>query len=246
MTIRERLCLAALLLLPAAAGATPSGQIWIPSTDVQKYGTVHMNIDNYVPASREPGGAWKAPVFDMGPTAGVLDKGGLLAEAGFDVVRSGAPADSTPLYLNAKLAAPAGACFRGSPAVAAGVYGLGTVGSVTGQDATYAIAAMPLPRLGRVSAGYYVGNAGVLKDGSGRASNSGLLLSLDRAFPVISDKLWAAIDYQGGRSALGALSLGASWAFTGKTSLLLGYNCYNDHGAAGRNTFTVQVDIDLW
>ena len=36
--------------------ATPSTQIWIPSTDIQKYKTLHLNIDSYLSAGKESGG----------------------------------------------------------------------------------------------------------------------------------------------------------------------------------------------
>ncbi|MDA8132887.1 MAG: hypothetical protein M0011_15395 [Elusimicrobia bacterium] len=246
MTFRKCLSLAVLCLLPAAVSATPSTQIWIPSTDVQKYKSVHLNVDNYISSSKESGGAWKAPLFVIGPTMGIYQGRKLSAEAGFDVMRAGAAADSSPLYLHAKVGAPAGAYFANSPAFAAGIYNLGTNQDTTAQDIAYALGAKALPGIGRLSAGYYVGNSKVLVDENGKNANNGVLLSLDRTMTEISDKLWAAIDYQSGQSALGALSLGASWAFTPSTSILFGYDFYNNTKVTGKNTFTVQVDINLW
>ena len=57
-----------LCLAPLAANATPSTEIWIPSTDIQKYKTFHLKVDNYVPVKKEPTGSWKAPVYVIGPT----------------------------------------------------------------------------------------------------------------------------------------------------------------------------------
>lgn len=244
---RTRPLLAAVLcLLPLAAGATPSAQIWIPSTDIQKAGTFHLNVDSYISSGKETSGSWRAPLYVIGPTAGIFDAGKVQAEAGFDLMRSGSAADAAPLYLNAKLGSPEGALFKDAPAFAAGGYNFGTRKDLTDQNILYGLAARTLGKLGRLSAGYYAGNDKVLVDENGRKAAEGVLLSWDRTISEVSDKLWAAVDYQGGRSALGALSFGASWTFSGKTSLLLGYDLYNDQKVAGRNTFTVQVDIDLW
>ena len=63
----------------------------------------------------------------------------------------------------------------------------------------------------------------------------------------ISDKLWASVDYQGGDSAVGALSFGASWAFSKNVSLLVGYVIWNNDKIPGNvgNSFTTQLDINL-
>src|SRR5450759_2668496 len=47
------------------AYATPSTQIWIPSTDIQPYKTVHLNIDSYVrtkPEGSDPNRQTSVPV----------------------------------------------------------------------------------------------------------------------------------------------------------------------------------------
>ncbi|MGD0844308.1 MAG: hypothetical protein ABSA06_08075, partial [Geobacteraceae bacterium] len=64
----------AMLIVVTAAGAalaTPSTQIWIPSTDIQAFKTVHLGIDNYFRASSEPGFR-DANVMDIGPEVGIL------------------------------------------------------------------------------------------------------------------------------------------------------------------------------
>jgi uncharacterized protein with beta-barrel porin domain len=53
------------------------------------------------------------------------------------------------------------------------------------------------------------------------------------------------VDYQGGKNAFGALSFGASWAFAKNTSVIFGYDVYNNKDRAGQNTFTVQLDINF-
>ena len=41
-------------LTATIASATPSTQIWIPSTDIQPYKTVHLNFDTYIRTGKEP------------------------------------------------------------------------------------------------------------------------------------------------------------------------------------------------
>lgn len=242
----KNLITAALCLIPLAAGATPSTQVWIPSTDVQKYKSVHLNVDNYVAAGTEDNGSCKAPVFVIGPTMGVLPYEKIQAEAGFDVIKAGFASDKYPVYLHAKAGTPEGSLFAGSPALALGGYNFGLKNDVTDQDIVYGLAAKNFRKLGRFSAGYYAGNDKVLVNEKGSKENTGLLLSWDRTISEVSDKLWAAVDYQGGESALGALSFGVSWAFAPDTSVLFGYDIYNNRKIAGENTFTVQLDVNLW
>jgi len=64
----------------------------------------------------------------------------------------------------------------------------------------------------------------------------------------ISDKLWLGVDYMSGNNAYGALSAGASWAFTPHISVLVGANVYNpgqDTLYGGKPTFTTQLDINF-
>ncbi|MFA6583040.1 MAG: hypothetical protein WCS77_01980 [Elusimicrobiaceae bacterium] len=238
--------IALIAALGAGAYATPSTQIWIPSTDVQKFKTVHLNIDNYLTSANEPDGHRKPVVSVIGPTVGVLPYEKIQAEVGFDIIQQGNAAyDNAPVYLNGKVATPENSWFDQSPALAAGIYNAGFKTDYTNQNVLYALLAKTLPVAGRVSAGYYTGNKKVLLDENGTAQQNGLLLSWDRTMPEISDNLWLGVDYQGGKSALGALSFGAAWSFTPKASVLFGYDVYNNNDAAGRNTFTVQVDINF-
>ncbi len=241
----KKIIMLALVFSAAAAQATPSTQIWIPSTDVQKYKTWHLNVDNYVPVKKEAGGAWKAPVFVFGPTLGVFAVGKVQAEAGFDLIKAGLASDSNPLYLHAKAATLEGGLFAGSPAFAVGGYNFGFKKDVSDQNIIYGLAAKNFKKLGRLSAGYYTGNDKVLLDEKGKKADSGALLSWDRSMTELSDKLWAAIDYQGGDSALGALSFGASWNFAANTSVIFGYDVYNNDKVAGANTYTVQLDVNF-
>jgi hypothetical protein len=242
----KKIITAVLLSIPACVWATPSTQIWIPSTDVQKFKSVHLNVDNYVSSEKETAGNWKAPLLVIGPTMGVLPYEKVQAEVGFDLMRAGAAADSDPIYLHAKVGTPEGSLFSGSPALALGGYNFGTKKDVTNQNIVYSLVAKNVGKLGRFSAGYFSGNDKLLVDENGDKENTGVLLSWDRTISEVSDKLWAAVDYQGGDSSLGALSFGLAWAFSPNTSVIFGYDVYNNDKIAGSNTYTVQLDINLW
>ncbi|WP_136516149.1 hypothetical protein [Geomonas edaphica] len=222
------------------AMATPSTQIWIPSTDVQAFKSLHLGIDNYTRTS-SGGSDFRPNVYDLGLTAGVLPFEKVQAEVGVDYMTYGINTlDSNPLSFNAKLGTPEDSLFSGSPALAFGGYGFGTKKDLTDSNIVYGLAAKTLPVVGRLSAGYYVGNDKVIGD-----KNDGVLLSWDRTMSEISDKLWVAADYQGGDNTVGAFSFGASWAFTKNVSVIFGYDIYNDQSMAGKNTFTTQLDINF-
>ena len=229
-----------------SAEATPSTQIWIPSTDIQPYKVLHLNIDAYLRTQDEDNGARKGPLSMIGPTIGVLPTKQIQAETGFDLMYQGDKVlDNNPLYFHGKIGTPEKSLAEWSPALAVGGYNIGTKTGYTNQDIVYGLAARTLPKLGRLSAGYYGGNGAVLRDEQGHAANTGVLLSWDRTMKEISDKLWFAVDYQGGQSLVGSTNMGFSWAFSEKTSVLLGYDIYNDRAVAGKDTVTLQVDINL-
>ena len=234
-----------LIALPAGSVlATPSTQIWIPSTDIQAYKSVHLGIDNYLRESADDGGA-RPHVFDIGLTTGVLPYQAIQMEVGFDVITNGTGADSDPLYFNAKLGTPEATLFSGAPALALGGFGFGTKSDATDVNIVYGLAAKTFPMIGRLSAGYYMGNDELLVDANGNKDEDGVLLSWDRPLSEISDKLWAAIDYQGGDNAFGAVSYGFSWAFAENVSVIFGYDDYNEKATGGENTITTQLDINF-
>lgn len=239
-------------LTASIAAATPSTQVWIPSTDVQPYKTVHLNFDTYIRANTNDDGSRTAPVVVIGPTVGILPFEKIQAELGFDVISGGGDADKYPLYFHGKLGTPEDSLFKFSPAIAVGGYNFGTKSGdarngelATNQDLVYGLLAKTFPVVGRLSAGYFVGNKKVLLDENGNSDEKGVLLSWDRTMTEISDKLWVAVDYQGTNSAMGAFSFGASWAFAKNVSLLVGYDIYNKSATGGQDTFTMQVDINF-
>ncbi len=265
---------AVLCMVAGSALATPSTQVWIPSTDIQAFKTVHLNFDSYVRTKKEPAenAGWFGVVeggnipalYMIGPTVGVLPFEKVQMEVGFDLMNGGANTvvglDKSPLYGHAKIGIPEDALFKFSPAIAVGGYNFGTKSgetdggayTKTGTNANivYGLAAKTLPIVGRISAGYYGLNkkasvAGVYDQFGNEGDDSGVMLSWDRTMTEISDKLWLAVDYQGGKNAYGALNFGASWAFAKNVSVIVGYDVYNDKNRAGQNTATVQVDINF-
>jgi len=231
--------------------ATPSTQIWIPSTDFQKWKSMHLGIDNYIRTNKIDG-VRGAGMYDIGLTTGLLPFEKFQGEIGIDYLSMGdSNYDDHPIYFNAKIGFPEGAIFKGSPAIAIGGYNIGLKKNLTDYNILYGLIAKTIPVLGRVSAGYYTGNSKVLVDENLKKSNNGLLLSWDRTMSEISDKLWLAVDYQGGKNYLGALSFGASWSFSKNVSVIFGYDIYNNKKAyyntnnQNANTFTTQLDINF-
>lgn len=234
------------------AFATPSTQIWIPSTDIQAYKTLHLNLDTYIratgtgsvdPTVRDPN------VIMMGPTVGVLPFEKVQAEVGFDFMVNGTDFnDNYPFMGHFKVGTPEDSLFSYSPALAVGMYNIGNTHKATltsGTNIVYGLAAKTLPVVGHISAGGYTGSETSLSSNSNNPQATGVMLSWDRTMTEISDKLWMAVDYMGGNNAMGALSFGASWAFSKNVSVIAGYDVYNQRSLAGANTLTFQVDINF-
>jgi hypothetical protein len=225
---------------------------------VQAFKTVHLNFDTYIRDHSNKDGSRTAPVVVIGPTFGVLPFEKIQAEVGFDVISAGGDVDKYPLYGHFKIGMPEDNTWI--PAVAVGMYNIGTkkgevtngVYTKTGTDANiwYGLVAKTLPVVGRFSVGYYGLNkkssVATVYDSNGvKGDDSGLLASWDRTLSEISDKLWVAVDHQGGKNAFGATSVAFSWAFAKNVSVIFGYDVYNNKARAGQNTATVQLDINF-
>jgi len=258
----------AMMLVATAAGmalATPSTQIWIPSTDIQPFAVGHLNIDSYFRASAK-GKSTGDPavrdtnVWDIGPEVGILPFEKIQAEVGFDyLVNSTNQNDNHPLSGNFKVGIPEDAFFKYMPAFAVGMYNLGpsnydgpSAGAAgraaftsSGQNIVYGLVARTFPYVGRISAGGYHGSQRALVDPSGHSANEGAMVSWDRTITELTDKLWVGADYMSGNNVNGAVSFGASWAFSKNVSVIFGYDIWKEKQLAGNNTFTVQVDINF-
>jgi hypothetical protein len=243
------------LLCSAAAYATPSTQIWIPSTDIQPYKKLHFGFDQYLkargnsPYSASTGGL-EPNVINNGLTIGVLPTEKVQMEVGIDQRAYGIePYDSAPIYWNAKLGTPEGSLFDGSPAIAVGGFDFGTkkytttAGWGTDYNIVYGLIAKTLGKAGRISVGYYSGNDKLLLDKNGKADEADVLASWDRTISELSDKLWIAVDYMGGKNSYGALSYGVAWKFAPNVGVIFGMDDWNNSNY--KPTYTIQVDIDL-
>jgi hypothetical protein len=254
---------AIVVLASSAALATPTAQIWIPSTDAKGFGETTLNVisvQRFSPKS-EAGPS----TYDFGATVGVLPLESLKMEIGIDYLTTNLQNDNAydnhPIYFNAKLATPEDLGVKGMPAFAIGAYNIGTydkpeVGVSTRQNLVYGLVAKTLPVVGRFSAGGYYGAKRALANGTNNKNtnmNSGVMVSWDRSITEISDKLWLGVDYMSGNNLNGQLGLGGSWAFTKNVTFLAGLQffnpCYNPSGGetipGGKPAFTTQLFINF-
>jgi hypothetical protein len=223
--------------------ATPSTQIWIPSTDIQPFGVVHLGWDAYI-KSESITGLYEATVANGGITVGVLPFKKLGLEIGIDY-RDLSSNHQYPMYFNAKLGTPEDAFFKYMPALAVGIFDVGFKKDLTDYNVAYGLLAKTIWKLGRFSAGGYTGNDKLLLSMADlKKDNSGFLLSWDRTMPEITDKLWLAVDYMSAKNSYGALSFGASYAVSPDASFIIGYDIYNDDKVF-KPTVTVQIDMNI-
>lgn len=252
--------------------ATPTTLIWAPSTDIQPYGKIHLNMDNYTPVKSRDHNDNKlfvqqiyGPTFSLlsdRPENNLLEKfwsplGKVMAETGFDYKKGfGHTLDQWPVYFHFKFGIPEGALSRftcpigrlkSMPAFAVGAYDMGYKRNFTNYNVWYVRASKTLDigkfNLGRFSAGYFNGNARLLRDKNGERDNAGAMLAWERVMCEISDRLWLCVDYQGTQSSYGALNYGFAWKFNNNVSAILAYDVYNNPNS--KNTVTFQLDVDF-
>jgi hypothetical protein len=214
------------------AFATASTQIWNPSADIQKQGTIHFGIDNYFsiiqndskPSQIDP---------DLGATVGVYKP----LEVGIDMVQP----STDPFFFNFKFGLPESDLI---PALAVGGFNFGTKAGVTDYNILYGIMDKTIPQVGRLSLGYYRGmNADLFPDGSGKESKDGVIATWDK---TLTNKIWTCVDYASGKSWYGSISFGVSYAFSSSASVIFGYVIFNDHDVVPNDLFTTQLDINLF
>jgi hypothetical protein len=155
------------------------------------------------------------------------------------------------LMFNAKLGVTEGAIFKGSPTLQAGICNVGTKKGVTDQNIVYGVVGKTIPSVGRLSAGPYIGNATVLRDGNGNKANSGVMVAFDHAFATTKDKegtefsrVVFAADWASGKNAFGAGGFGLYYYFRSNISLLAGPVFFNDSVVNGKYKWTIQLDIN--
>ncbi|HWR42447.1 hypothetical protein [Sporomusa sp.] len=225
----KKVLLIALVLsfaLVVPVSATPSTIIWIPSTDIQPANKTHLGIDNYFTAkplaSGQSTGAFTSP--DYG-----LTWGGTNFEYGIDYIAS---QPSNPLYFNAKFNLLNNEASKVN--IVAGVYNVGT-SKATNQEVKYVLTSKTISDGTRFALGYGVGRREALG-----SDNKMILASIDKQ---LNDKWWVAVDYQGGKSALGATNVGFSYNFAPNASVIFAYDIYNNKDY--KNTITTQLDINF-
>lgn len=211
--------------------ATPSTQIWNPSTDVQGYKTWHFGVDNYssVKDNKDKPVAFAT---DLGLTYGLLKN----LEVGIDFFT---PAVD-PVYFNFKYGLPE---KEKIPALAAGMFSMGTENDVTNYNIGYVVAAKTFKPVGRFTIGYYQGNKELLIDENGEKANTGIIATWDKQ---VTDKLWLSLDYASGKSAYGSLTPGFAYSFKCvNASVIFGYVIYNNDKITVNDTLTTQLDINF-
>lgn len=238
------LMLLSVIFAAALVSATPSTQVWIPSTDIQGFMNPHLGWDTYINTKGI------GNLSNGGITVGVLPFKTVGAEIGLDY-RDFNGDHSNPLYVNGKIGIPEKAFGKYFPALAIGAYDFGTKAKVNNYNLLYGLIAKNVGPIGRVSVGGFKGGVGsdakvlfAVASDPGKVDDKGILLSWDRTMTEISDKLWLGIDYQSGKSSYGAFSFGASWSFSSNVSVILGYDLYNDHKTYSP-TATLQFDLNL-
>jgi hypothetical protein len=155
----------------------------------------------------------------------------LQLELGYDLLLPSQ--DPVVFLLNAKLGTPENTFFKGSPSLAAGIFGVGIKGTTaaapgTDFDVVYGQVQKNLPWGGFVSAGgYYGAGAGTLwKGGDGVEHRAGFIGAV--AGPDINvnlpglKKLIVVADVQTGKNLYGAAGGGVSFYFNDNIAALTG------------------------
>lgn len=245
------------------AHATPSTHIWTPSTDIQPYKKIHLTADNYTPVKKHDHAdaeLYVQQVYGLTfsllsdkPESNLLGKlwaplGKIMAETGFDYKKGFGPSlDTYPWYFHFKFGVPEDAYFKYMPAFAIGGYDIGTKHNVSDYNLWYFKGAKTISigklNLGRFSAGFFNGNAQIMRDKNSERDNIGPMFAWERVMSEISDRLWLCVDYQGTQSGYGAINYGFSWKFTKNISAIVGYDTYNNPNS--KDTITFQLDVDF-
>lgn len=239
--------MAACLTAPLSANATPSSTVWTNMTpDIQGYGVLHIGVDNYFTVFRKAEDGGGSFTTDAGLTLGVLPMTKFQMEVGVDFLES----SDYPIFFNAKAGSPEGVLFGGSPALYVGVFNLGTESGVTNQNVFHLDIGESIPKLGRFSAGPYIGNGDLLINGQGDEENTGFMVAFDRGFwPANTDqgsfnRFVLAADYASGNNALGGGAVGVYYNFHPDISLLTGPVWFNDENINGKWKWTIQLDAN--
>jgi hypothetical protein len=180
------------------------------------------------------------------PTVGILPFKKVQAEVGVDYFANTAH----PWLFNARIGTPENSFFKGQPTLALGIMNAGGKFSSGRADAdvAYLVVGKTIPKLGRVSAGPYIGNHAVLVNGKGEPHNYGYMVAVDHGFLPTKEeynRLVFAADYASGKNVVGAAGAGLYYFFTKDISLLVGPTFFNDQTINGKWKMSVQLDVNL-
>jgi hypothetical protein len=235
-------CAAALsALVAASAAASPTAEVSVPIADAQDAPTAHV-VSTFDPGTLTAGSAQGT----LALTLGIVSLDWLRLEAGVDIAylfSFGGASRALGFQVDGKLAVPEGVLFDGSPALAVGGYQFSSDPD-QGAAILYAVATRSLGPLGRLSVGCFRGSPDLLTDPEGAPSAAGLLLAWDRALPELDDRLALGVDYQSGRSQVGALGVKLGFRVDPATTLSVGYLARAAADFA-EGTLVAAVEIDL-
>ena len=184
---------------------------------------VHVTSDMYLPVDYDAAGNRIGAVTNLGLTVGVLPFKTLNMEVGLDHKSGLGLPDDHPLDGNLKIGVPEGAFSRVSPAVAVGVFDVGTQSDLTDFNVFYAKLAKSLTvddvTLGRVSVGCFAGNEKLLVGRDDVADGKGLLLAWERTLRELSEKLDHRRQVGGGLVRQGATQSGYDLGYENRVNL---------------------------
>ena len=231
--------------LLSMASATPSTEFWTAgTTDIQPYGIGHLDIDDYFHISKTSADAGVAFPTDVGYTVGILPFSKVQMEVGVDLMGS----QNYPLMFNTKAAIPEDAFFKGQPAIAAGLFDIGTKKDLTNIDIGYVNIGKTLPVIGRLFVGGYTGNRVPL----GGLVDKGITVAWDRSFlpakgagGVDYTRLTLCADLATGDNAYGGGGPGVSWNFNENICVLAGPVFFTDKDINGRWKISTQLDVNF-
>jgi hypothetical protein len=224
--------------------ATPSTEFWTSgTTDIQPFGTIHLGIDNYFTVARKSADGGGGFPTDMGLTAGILPFSKVTMEIGIDLME---PLDY-PIMGNAKLGIPEDGFFKGQPALAAGIFNVGTKKDMTDYNIGYAAIGKTIPVIGRLFIGGYLGKRSTLAG----ETNRGITVAWDRSFLPTKNaggadynRMLLCADWASGKNYYGGGGVGIAFYFNESISILTGPVFFNDEALNGKWKWTTQLDIN--
>lgn len=147
---------------------------------------------------------------------------------------------------------PEGVLFDGSPALYAGMFGIGTKTDQTNYNVAYVTSSKTIPRLGRLTVGAYAGNPDLLRSADGRRQDTGVMVAWDRSFHSVADasgnrldRFVVAVDYISGDNPIGGLAVGLGTTIVKGVGLTVAPVWFADEDINGKWKVTVQLDIDI-